>query len=58
MTDDPSSPDKKIVQLFIKADDFPPALRPKLKGMKFDVLMPQTPGHNIDHSDSSRQIQD
>ena len=58
VTDDPRSPYKKIVQLLIKADDFPPALRPTLKGMKFDVLMPQTPGDNIDHSDSSRQIQD
>ena len=32
--------------------------RRKMKGMKFNVLMPQTPGDNIDHSDSSRQIQD
>lgn len=54
VTDDPSSPGKKIVQLLIKADDFPPALRPKLKGMKFDVLMPQTPGESTEHTDSFR----
>lgn len=54
VTDDPSSPGKKIVQLLIKADDFPPALRPKLKGMKFDVLMPQTTGESTEHTDSFR----
>jgi len=52
VTDDPASPGSKIVKLLIKADDFPPALRPKLKGMKFDVLMPQTSGESTYSTDT------
>jgi len=52
--DDPGSPGKKIVKLLIKAEDFPATLRPKLKGMKFDVLMPQTPSEGTNEIDSFR----
>ena len=39
--DDPATAGHKIVKLLFKAADFPAAIRPKLKGMKFDVLLPQ-----------------
>lgn len=40
VTDDPRENGMKIVRLLVKAADLPPAVRPKLGGMKFDVLMP------------------
>ncbi len=40
--DDPRSVGGKIIRLLVRASDFPAALRPNLKGMKFDVLLPQT----------------
>lgn len=39
--DDPRAAGRKIINLLIKAADFPLATRPQLKGMKFDVLLPQ-----------------
>ena len=39
--DDPAEAGRKIIRLLIKAADFPAAVRPKLKGMKFDVLLPE-----------------
>ncbi|MEO5712381.1 MAG: HlyD family efflux transporter periplasmic adaptor subunit [Luteolibacter sp.] len=39
--DDPRAAGEKIVRLLVQATDFPAALRPNLKGMKFDVLLPQ-----------------
>lgn len=39
--DDPRSTGEKIINLLINAADFPAATRAKLKGMKFDVLLPQ-----------------
>jgi hypothetical protein len=39
--DDPRETGGKIVRLLIKAADFPVAMRPKLKGMKFEVLLPE-----------------
>lgn len=40
IADDPVEPQKKIVRLLLKAADFPQAVRAKLQGMRFDVLMP------------------
>lgn len=42
--DDPASAGRKIIKLLIKAADFPLATRINLKGMKFDVLLPQVAG--------------
>lgn len=39
--DNPAAAGSKIVKLLIQAADFPASVRPKLKGMKFDVLLPQ-----------------
>ncbi|MEO8615062.1 MAG: HlyD family efflux transporter periplasmic adaptor subunit, partial [Luteolibacter sp.] len=39
--DDPRSAGAKIIKLLIQAVDFPAATRANLKGMKFDVLLPQ-----------------
>lgn len=39
--DDPRSAGAKIIKLLIKAAEFPAATRANLKGMKFDVLLPQ-----------------
>jgi len=39
--DDPREAGRKIVKLLVKAADFPAATRAKLKGMKFDVLLPE-----------------
>jgi hypothetical protein len=41
VTDDPSSPGKKLIRLLLKLDDFPPQIASNLTGMKFDVLFPQ-----------------
>jgi multidrug efflux pump subunit AcrA (membrane-fusion protein) len=40
--DDPLSVGQKIIKLLVKASDFPATTRAKLKGMKFDVLLPST----------------
>jgi biotin carboxyl carrier protein len=40
VTDDPGTAGAKIIKLLVKAADFPATIRPKLKGMKFDVLLP------------------
>lgn len=40
VTDDPSKAGGKILRLLVRATDFPAALRAKLTGMKFDVLLP------------------
>lgn len=42
--DNPKSAGQKIVRLLIEAADFPAATRPRLAGMKFDVLLPQLAG--------------
>lgn len=39
--DDPRETGRKIIRLLVKAVDFPAAVRPKLSGMKFDVLLPE-----------------
>jgi len=39
--DDPRATGAKIIRLLVQAADFPATLRPKLIGMKFDVLLPQ-----------------
>lgn len=39
--DDPRAAGRKIIKLLIKAADFPASTRAKLKGMKFEVLLPQ-----------------
>jgi len=39
--DDPRAAGEKIIRLLVQATDFPAAVRPSLKGMKFDVLLPQ-----------------
>jgi multidrug efflux pump subunit AcrA (membrane-fusion protein) len=39
--DDPRGAGKKIIRLLVKAADFPATIRPKLMGMKFDVLLPE-----------------
>lgn len=39
--DDPRAAGGKILKLLVKAADFPVNIRPKLTGMKFDVLLPQ-----------------
>lgn len=41
MTDDPRTTGEKIINLLVQAADFPASTRAKLKGMKFDVLLPQ-----------------
>lgn len=41
VSDDPRQSGGKIIKLLIQASDFPSALRSKLMGMKFDVLLPQ-----------------
>ncbi len=40
--EDPRAAGEKIIRLLVRATDFPAAVRPNLKGMKFDVLLPQT----------------
>ncbi len=40
--DDPREAGRKIVRLLVRATDFPATVRPKLAGMKFDVLLPQS----------------
>jgi multidrug efflux pump subunit AcrA (membrane-fusion protein) len=39
--DDPRGAGRKIIRLLVKSADFPAAIRPRLKGMKFDVLLPE-----------------
>ena len=39
--DDPNAADRKIIKLLIQEADFPEDTRMNLKGMKFDVLLPQ-----------------
>lgn len=39
--DDPREAGHKIIRLLVKASDFPSSVRANLKGMKFDVLLPQ-----------------
>jgi len=39
--DDPRTTGRKIVKLLLKAADLPSATRANLRGMKFDVLLPQ-----------------
>jgi biotin carboxyl carrier protein len=41
VSDDPRAVGHKIIRLLVKAADFPAAVRVGLKGMKFDVLLPQ-----------------
>lgn len=41
VADDPRNAGGKILRLLVRATDFPAALRSKLMGMKFDVLLPQ-----------------
>jgi biotin carboxyl carrier protein len=41
VSDDPREAGHKIIRLLVKAADFPAAARAGLKGMKFDVLLPQ-----------------
>lgn len=41
VSDDPREEGHKIIRLLVKAADFPSAMRAGLKGMKFDVLLPQ-----------------
>lgn len=52
--DNPASAGSKIVKLLIKAADFPAAVRPKLKGMKFDVLLPQASHEATDQAGAFR----
>ena len=40
VTEDPRENGMKVVRLLVKVSDFPAAVRSKLSGMKFDVLMP------------------
>jgi multidrug efflux pump subunit AcrA (membrane-fusion protein) len=41
VADDPRNAGGKILKLLVSAKDFPAAMRMKLMGMKFDVLLPQ-----------------
>jgi multidrug efflux pump subunit AcrA (membrane-fusion protein) len=41
VTDDPRQTGAKIIRLLVRATDFPAAIRSKLAGMKFGVLLPQ-----------------
>ncbi len=41
VSDDPRQVGGKVLKLMIEASDFPSALRAKLMGMKFDVLLPE-----------------
>ncbi|HSP42203.1 MAG TPA: HlyD family efflux transporter periplasmic adaptor subunit [Luteolibacter sp.] len=41
VSDDPSSPGKKLIRLLLNLHDFPPQMASNLAGMKFDVLFPQ-----------------
>jgi multidrug efflux pump subunit AcrA (membrane-fusion protein) len=41
VTDDPRTTGGKILRLLVHASDFPALIRAKLKGMKFDVLLPE-----------------
>lgn len=41
VTDDPRTTGGKILRLLVHAADFPALIRAKLKGMKFDVLLPE-----------------
>ena len=41
VTDDPRTTGGKILRLLVHAADFPALVRAKLKGMKFDVLLPE-----------------
>jgi len=47
VTDDPKQPGGKIIRLLIHAADFPAALRARLCGMKFDVLVPQVADNRL-----------
>jgi multidrug efflux pump subunit AcrA (membrane-fusion protein) len=40
ISDDPSSPGRKLIRLLLNRQDFPPQLASNLVGMKFDVLLP------------------
>lgn len=40
VTDDPRQTGAKIIRLLVRATDFPAAIRTKLSGMKFSVLLP------------------
>lgn len=40
VSEDPRESGMKVVRLLVKGSDFPSAIRSKLSGMKFDVLMP------------------
>jgi len=40
VADDPRNAGRKILRLLVPATDFPAAIRTKLMGMKFDVLLP------------------
>jgi multidrug efflux pump subunit AcrA (membrane-fusion protein) len=44
VSDDPRATGAKIIRLLVQAADFPATLRPKLTGMRFDVLLPQVAG--------------
>jgi multidrug efflux pump subunit AcrA (membrane-fusion protein) len=41
VVDDPRSAGEKIIKLLVQASDFPAVTQANLKGMKFDVLLPQ-----------------
>ncbi len=41
VSDDPSSPGRKLIRLLVDMNDFPPQMASNLTGMKFDVLFPQ-----------------
>ena len=41
VSDDPRTAGGKVLRLLVHASDFPALIRAKLKGMKFDVLLPE-----------------
>ncbi len=45
--DDPANKEQKILSLLVRASELPEALRANLKGMKFDVLIPQFAAANV-----------
>lgn len=45
VTDDPRTAGGKILRLLVHISDFPALIRAKLKGMKFDVLLPDVAAH-------------
>ena len=47
VTDDPRQTGAKIIRLLVRATDFPAAIRTKLSGMKFSVLLPHVA--SLDH---------